>query len=649
MLIILIVPLVEAGVTIQKLGKPRLDLSLSEGGSLVADTNYYFSGIFVGGAGAMRDGGYMSSAADKVNITTNTSHKTILVNWVTEGNITNITDGGGGTIIVESSDHSLDTGDIVTIQNTTNYDGDYTITFVDYNSFKVTVGYVIEETGDWYDKTPFPNEALGIQLYVDDSDIQDVDGNWIIGSFWSGKTYSNGYATNNISYSSLLTETMTSRFHPELSNELSGNIPSGFNKAKGKIRIAIYGGATLSDVATALSDANCEDISSISDSSLTVLGGLIATSSGTFPLDNIQINTIGGLMYDTYNGWDITNSQIKIGPLRRPYVAGTFTKSAISSYGELATNRMTFDNSYVNSASVINYLTSIGYSKSDLTFVVNSKTWVVYPVAGSYWKRIKQIGGFIYLSLNNNFDDTYPNNIFEDLEIVDGFGDYDVFATVSANGPEETNLYNVISDREGSSPIIMGIINSRTLKNTSFNFWYSLNLEIIDEEGIPISNASVIITDIDGNIYNWTSDENGTINEWVKSFDFVRTTTGFVTVTPSNYYYPFNFSISASDYRIKTTAYNITEGVDWIIVLEDKPSWNYSKDLIIEGINNSGIGVWGLDVGGNLKIAGVLYENKNASYIDSIPEEELMWGIKSIFAITTKGDLYLLGRFFENG
>ena len=69
--------------------------------------------------------------------------------------VTHAADAGGGEVEFETSTaHSFVTGDSVTIAGTTNYNGTYTITVTDETHFKVTVGWVSDQSGtatldDW--------------------------------------------------------------------------------------------------------------------------------------------------------------------------------------------------------------------------------------------------------------------------------------------------------------------------------------------------------------------------------------------------------------------------------------------------------------------------------------------------------------------
>lgn len=68
------------------------------------------------------------------------------------GTIASVADYSGtvtGTILITNVAHGLATGDIITIDSTTNYNGTYSITKVTNNTFYVTKAYVSTQTGNW--------------------------------------------------------------------------------------------------------------------------------------------------------------------------------------------------------------------------------------------------------------------------------------------------------------------------------------------------------------------------------------------------------------------------------------------------------------------------------------------------------------------
>jgi len=69
-----------------------------------------------------------------------------------EGSFASVSDYSGtvtGTILITDTAHGLLTGDIITIHNSTDYNGTYSITKVTDDTFYVTKTYVATNTGDW--------------------------------------------------------------------------------------------------------------------------------------------------------------------------------------------------------------------------------------------------------------------------------------------------------------------------------------------------------------------------------------------------------------------------------------------------------------------------------------------------------------------
>ncbi len=562
-----LISFVSADIMVYKYHKPILELSLKEGGNLTADTNYYMTGVFI--YSNQRDNGVQSPAADKVNITTNSTHKTINVEFFTNGSITGFSDAGGGKVNVVSYDHGLYTGDVVEISGTTNYDGTYTITWVDYDTFQITATYVSNETGTWKSYS-IPSNAQYVQLYVNASDIQDANGNWIKDqNWWSGFYYGNGYTTNNITYNTLLTNSSSNRYHPELSTQLDDYIPSDFSKTEGRLMVSLTSGATydLNDIATELKKSHSEDVYSISNSSFSILGNLVGSSDSSFEDSFVSLYIIG-IYQGSGTGWVLNDSQVYLVGVRRASLKGTFNRCALQGITEMQLSGAHLTNSYIDSTSVINSLDNIAYSKEGITVTTHSgyHTWVVYPnLNAGTWKNINHINGYLYMSESHDFDDTYPNNTYEDLTFTDVVGSFDIYAYIYSGGRENIRFYNAVSNREGG----IGVkIYSQKANGTSLLFYYKLNLTITDQDGNPISNADVKITDSKGTEYTSTTDTNGKASIWLKSFDFhALYRTYLITQTPTNNYNNFTLTISKTGYQDYNTPVYIDQQKDWTIAL----------------------------------------------------------------------------------
>ena len=108
--------------------------------------------------------------------------------------------------------------------------------------------------------------------------------------------------------------------------------------------------------------------------------------------------------------------------------------------------------------------------------------------------------------------------------------------------------------------------------NTSIKYFNSINLKIIQENGTIIPNASIIVKDKDENIViNTTTDENGTISEYIQTFqhnniDEEGVITGGGYNTNPN---PFTFEVSKSGYETIVFSDTVNEKrVDWKLTMK---------------------------------------------------------------------------------
>lgn len=85
-----------------------------------------------------------------------------------------------GTVKVTDATHGLSTGTTITISGTTNYNGNYSITKIDDDSFYITATWVATETGAWitYD-TVYIEYFTSIRRLEGDNDVPDLDEKWM--------------------------------------------------------------------------------------------------------------------------------------------------------------------------------------------------------------------------------------------------------------------------------------------------------------------------------------------------------------------------------------------------------------------------------------------------------------------------------------
>jgi hypothetical protein len=94
--------------------------------------------------------------------------------------ITAAADGGGGEVDLTSTAHGLTTGDEVTITETTDYNGTFTVTVIDANTFSITDTWVDSQTGKWQpviDSEFFEPESLGADPVI-------VGTNYLLENSW---------------------------------------------------------------------------------------------------------------------------------------------------------------------------------------------------------------------------------------------------------------------------------------------------------------------------------------------------------------------------------------------------------------------------------------------------------------------------------
>ena len=91
-----------------------------------------------------------TSAQDINNFDDGILNQTLVVSFAASGAITAFADAGGGDVTVTSASHGLATADEITISGTTSYNGTFTVTYVDANSFTIVDTWVANDaTGTW--------------------------------------------------------------------------------------------------------------------------------------------------------------------------------------------------------------------------------------------------------------------------------------------------------------------------------------------------------------------------------------------------------------------------------------------------------------------------------------------------------------------
>lgn len=95
---------------------------------------------------------------------------TTILNVALTGVIASIADYSGtvaGTVLVTDVDHGLSTGHTVYITGTTTYDGTYTITWVDADTFYITHAWGATSTGVWTTGYPYRKGSGSVRLMIE--------------------------------------------------------------------------------------------------------------------------------------------------------------------------------------------------------------------------------------------------------------------------------------------------------------------------------------------------------------------------------------------------------------------------------------------------------------------------------------------------
>jgi len=158
--------------------KPELTVTLTTGGTLLDNTQYWVTGQFrsyntLGGGYTIFYNG-SGPHADAVTFTTDAVNKSIEVSWQTSGSITEISDAGSGEVLITTELHCLRDNDEITIMSGA-YAGTYDITWVSYNSFKITATWGATDTPTW-ECYELPNDCQSISLWMHTKNPVNSDG-----------------------------------------------------------------------------------------------------------------------------------------------------------------------------------------------------------------------------------------------------------------------------------------------------------------------------------------------------------------------------------------------------------------------------------------------------------------------------------------
>ncbi len=573
------------------------------GGTLVADTTYYVVAIF-NQTTAFRDGDGHSDFTNEVSVLTTSVNRSIQINYSYTVNILSFSDAGGGQVWVQTDGlHCLLANDNITIAGTTNYDGDYLVTFNEYaddpDTFKITATWVSDDaTGTVTDDT---DDVIGANYYISLHcyTTPSWDGSeWIQAILSSNQWIGPGYSAPPAVQGYTITSPPTG------SGSYGGSVMpywrrDGFPKSitsydRPYIEVLTYESwndiiaymTTWLPTNSNLSLGNAQQIER-----LYFVGHLRWKSLTTLISITNKDVTIDGASYDTSiaNGQEYIQWKYclykQIG-VRRPQIAGTFTECVIRSEcqdGPQMTSVVVQDCMLLPSSNYTFYGTNSTQIDGG-TIQFNSKSryfWFVYPDVEIPQTRIKNLNireGYLYLYLPYHdaiiAEDThylenlniYTPNTTRDIYIYQPSGDRQIEA-LNVRAPDQTNgICRIL--RHATYPL-----------NDDIYFYFSVALRVVDSNGIAIVGATVKMTDKDSNEVSDITDVNGDVSINVKSYQNLATAGDeYGTYTDFN---PFVLTVEKDGYQTSTESnmdfYDKIEKT--VAMIDEVPPVYYQKSI----------------------------------------------------------------------
>jgi len=181
------------------------------------------------------------------------------------------------------------------------------------------------------------------------------------------------------------------------------------------------------------------------------------------------------------------------------------------------------------------------------------------------------------------------NSIYRNL-VVNGTSPYDIqsisFVNYQATYVNYKHIYidAQFPRRSDNLPIIYWI---NDYNMNPFEFKNSVNIKVLDENNNGIENATVVMTDKNGDeVFSTTTDSNGAITEQFLIRATMTHTPGSGSGTGDDYtttvdFNPFTVTVSKSGYKLHEGVHSISDKVDWQIVLKQNKVLNLSNNINI--------------------------------------------------------------------
>lgn len=528
-LILLITPNIYSAINITLLEKPTLSLELVEGGSLTENTRYYFSGYYICGTSGPYFGDCVGPAANQVYIDTNSTHKSVKITW---------------TEIISPATK------IVIRWDTTS---------------------LIDESGEF-----IPYRATSNLRYL----------NNIYTGFTGTDTTMTTHSYSNAS---------GAWSHPELSVPID-DIDPKINRKKGICKIEITSTHTYDEFVTAIRNSDVNDLVLINRDDIILPCAIYGSGKIEFNKKNITF-----LYSKSFNtALEFNESQITfVSP--RQWVGLNFKiNNSTVLVPETTTVSFEFYNGFSgknnnfifrNNAYGVNTYNSI----SDV-ILNNNRINFRYPQNNWYFNNSILNNTYIYYSptITSNNALVYFNNLqFNNAQTTTT---QDILITDSSyykNKPD--NFYHTIyltncnSDREDKLPLVgfANLDDSTNLIDIKIFASHTFSFRILDQNGDPLENATISITDNNNTNYTLTTNSLGEIDQNIQTHLITYKSEiegGGVNRTEIIDLNPFTIIVSKDGYSTYTTTQTIQEKEDFTINLPE-------SSLKIGSVTNSFKGV----------------------------------------------------------
>jgi len=560
--------------------KPTLELSLTEGGSLAANTTYYVVGFYSTTPNTYA--GITGPMSDVYEITTTDTHKSIEISHKTYRDIQSFSDNGDGRTLVNCTRHCFLEGDVFTIE-TGSYAGSQTVDeWVDYNSFIIDTTYVDATASTCYSEGLYNYSKTGygipytfVRYWVSPYYPYNANDEFVKSNYYTASPFR---AYNNTNPTTI-TSQPKERFYNGNVN-LSGMDKGLFRELISEGSVLVYGTSgshTLKDIYDEVQSSgftkNC---------SYTSNGGYSNTKS-FFIHGTIKLEGSTTYLTDSYCDLTIMSGEMSgsgYNKITLNYCNVLYTPSSFSSSTVYYSDKGTFWNNASENA-------IIGYVYGDNVFGGTQRFYSSYGDETTTYKSLLDDSNVsVGIVKNKSFLPTanrqinqtsYDQTIFEDCNL---FTIYQVGRNYAAGNQPNRHLYkncyifksedclehirfytyqpnaefiytglNVDTDEEDNKKIVSNFVAGFS----EFRFYREISLIVVDEDGNPVEGVTISGVDNQSNTYSDTTNSNGEANiEYLEQKTKYLKTDGSIRRYDSSYYTYYDgitLTISKSGYE----------------------------------------------------------------------------------------------------